>query len=49
MVVDILNEGNVKVVVIEGRPDYSALSEKNVLRIGEWVAPPAANWNGLGI
>ena len=36
------------VVVIEGRPDYSALSETNVLRIGAWVSPPAANWNGMG-
>ena len=36
------------VVVIEGRPDYSSLSETNVLRIGAWVAPPAANWNGMG-
>lgn len=36
------------VVVIEGRPDYTNLATSNVLRIGAWVAPPPANWNGKG-
>lgn len=36
------------VVVIEGKPDYTGLAATNVLRIGAWVAPPAANWNGMG-
>lgn len=36
------------VVVIEGKPDYTGLAAENVLRIGAWVAPPAANWNGMG-
>lgn len=29
-------------------PDFSSKSASNVMRIGAWVAPPPANWNGKG-
>ena len=32
----------------KGTPDYSAKAGENILRIGAWVAPPPANWNGKG-
>ncbi len=34
--------------VVSGEPDYSAKTASNKLRIGAWVAPPPANWNGQG-
>ena len=30
----------------EGQPDYSNKATSNNFRIGAWVAPPPANWNG---
>ena len=34
--------------LIEGTPSYEEKAATNVLRIGAWVAPPSANWNGKG-
>ena len=30
------------------QPDFSNKSSTNIFRIGAWVAPPPANWNGKG-
>lgn len=34
--------------VISGQPNYESKKSDNIFRIGAWVAPPPANWNGKG-
>ena len=46
--ISVSNEPESKVVVIEGKPDYSNYKETNVMRLAAWVSPPPANWNGKG-